>query len=174
MEAKATAMQRTEEPTPIKTTKRESIFEQMNEAINAISRRAFELFEENGRTPGHELEDWFKAERELLHPVHIQMTESDGSFEVRAEVPGFNEKELQISVEPTRLTIVGKRESTKEEKKGKTVYSESCSNQIFRTMDLPAEVDADKATATLKNGMLSLTIPKAAKARTVRIQPKVA
>jgi HSP20 family molecular chaperone IbpA len=39
-------------------------------------------------------------------------------------------------------------------------------------VELPAEVEAEKAAATLKNGMLQLTMPKAAKARTVRVQPK--
>ena len=90
-------------------------------------------------------------------------------------MPGFNEKEIEVSVEPRRLTITGKRETeTKEEKKGKTVYSESCSDQILRIVDLPANVDAEKATATLKNGVLHLTMPKAAKAKTIEIKPKAA
>jgi HSP20 family protein len=144
----------------------------MTEVFDAISRRAFELFENNGRAFGHDVEDWFKAEKELLHPVPIQITETGESVEVKAEVPGFNEKELEVNVEPRRLTITGKREPSKEEKKGQTIYSETHSDLLSRVVELPAEVEAEKAGATLKNGMLQLTMPKAAKARTVRVQPK--
>ncbi len=77
-------------------------------------------------------------------------------------------------MEPRRLTITGKRETNKEEKKGKTVYTETCSNQIFRVLDLPADVEPEKATTTLKNGMLQLTLPKIAKAQSAKTNPKVA
>jgi HSP20 family protein len=89
-------------------------------------------------------------------------------------VPGFDEKEIDISVEPRRLTITGKRATNKEEKKGNAVYSEFCSDQIQRVVDLPASVDARKVTATLKSGVLQLTMPKVAKARTIEIKPRVA
>jgi HSP20 family protein len=168
------AVQQAKEPISIKPAKPEGILDWMNEIFDAISRRAFEIFESNGQMSGHEFEDWFKAESELLHPVHVHMTESNEAIDVEAEVPGFNEKEIEISVEPRRLTITGKRESKNEQKKGKTVYSETCSDQVFRTVELPAEVETDKATATLKNGMLHLAMPKAAKARSVRIQAKSA
>jgi HSP20 family protein len=93
---------------------------------------------------------------------------------LKVEVPGFSEKELEIGVEPHQLTITGKRESSKEEKKGKTIRSESTSDQILRTVDLPKEIDPGKVIATLKNGMLELTLPKVAQAQTVRVRPKVA
>ena len=48
---------------------------------------------------------------DLLHPVHVNIAESGESLEVKAEVPGFSEKEIEVSVEPSRLTITGKRET---------------------------------------------------------------
>ena len=89
-------------------------------------------------------------------------------------MPGFTEKELEVSVEPGRLTISGKHESSKEEKKGKTVYSETSSAGILRTLTLPAEVDAGKASATLKDGILTLTLPKVAKAQAVSVKSAAA
>jgi HSP20 family protein len=168
----ATAMKRAEEP--IKPIKYPSLFDQMEGTFNALTRRAYEIFESNGRAFGRDLENWFQAEKELLHPVPVNITESDESFEVKAEVPGFNEKEIEISVQPGRLTITGKRETKKEEKKGKTVCEESCSDQILRMVDLPSEIETDKVTATLKNGVLELTLPKVAEAQTLRIHPKAA
>jgi HSP20 family protein len=73
-----------------------------------------------------------------------------------------------VTVEPYRLTISGKRESSKEEKKGKTTYCETCSDEVFRVIGLPVEVDTEKITATLKDGILQLTMPRTAKARTVQ------
>lgn len=151
-----------------------TVFDQVEATFNALARRAYEIFDGNGRKLGHDLEDWFQAERELLHPVKVTVTESERTLEVKAEVPGFNEKELEIGVEPRKLVITGKREFSKEEKKGKVVYSESSSDQLFRIIELPAEVDATKAAATLKNGILEITMPKMLAAQPVRVQPKAA
>ena len=170
--AETTAVRRAEEP--IRPIKYGSLFDQLENTFNTIARRAYEIFEANGRAFGRDLEHWFRAERELLHPVLVNVTETDGSFEMKAEVPGFNEKEIEIGVEPRRLTITGKREAKKEEKKGKTVWAESCCDQILRTVDLPADIETDNVTATLRNGVLELTLPKVAKAHTLRIHPKAA
>src|SRR6516225_7050711 len=91
--AETTAVRRAEEP--IRPIKYASLFDQMENVFNRIARRAYEIFEGNGRAFGRELGDWFQAERELLHPVPVNVTESDGSFEMKAEVPGFNEKEIK-------------------------------------------------------------------------------
>ena len=146
----------------------------MQAIFDNIARRAYDIFESNGRQWGHDIEDWFKAEKELLHPVQISVAETDQALEIKAEVPGFNEKELEISVEPQRLTITGKHESSKKEKKGKTVYSEIRASNIFRSIDLPVEVNAAQAVATLKDGVLSLTIPKSVKAQAVRVKAAAA
>src|SRR5512137_27245 len=150
------AVRRAEEP--MKPIKYGSVFDQIQDTFNALSRRAYEIFEGNGRALGRDWEDWFQAERELLHPVHVSVEAFDDSFAVKAEVPGFSEKELEINLEPRRLTITGKREAKKEEKKGKTVYAERCCDEILRMVDLPAEVETDKVNATLKNGVLEFTL----------------
>ncbi len=174
MSEKGTAVQVAKQPTSVTPIAPENLFERANVMFDAISRRAYEFFEGKGRLFGRELEDWFQAEREFLHPVHIHVTESGDALEVKAEVPGFSEKELEINIEPRRLVISGKRETKKEEKRGKTVYSETCADQIMRVIDLPANVETEKVTATLKNGVLELNLPKSAKARSVRIEPKAA
>jgi len=157
-----------------KIVKFEQLADRVTSLFDDITRRAYQIFESNGRQFGRDIEDWFQAERELLHPVHIYIVETDQALEVKAEVPGFTDKELEVSVEPKQLTITGKHETTKEEKKGKTIYSETRSCDILRVVSLPVEVDAAKASATLKNGVLSLMVPKAAKAQAVRVQAKSA
>jgi len=170
------AVQRAKEPATIQIQapagKPENPLDRMNAIFEDIARRAFEIFEGNGRVFGRELENWFQAERELLHPVNVELAETEAAFELKAEVPGFSEKELEISVEPRRVVIAGKHETKTEEKKGKMVRSEASAEQILRVVELPTPVDTTKAAATLlKNGILTVTMPKAAPAQPVRIKP---
>jgi HSP20 family protein len=169
----ATAMQPAIVPVAVKQSATGDVFDRMQQTYDEIARRAFEIFDNNGRR-GHDLEDWFRAESELLHPVHLEMAESDDNLTVRAEVPGFSTKELEINVEPRRLTIAGKHEAQEESKQGKTIYSERCAKEVLRVVDLPAEVDSSKVSAMLKDGILKIELPKAAHAKAVRIEPKTA
>jgi HSP20 family protein len=146
----------------------------MHSLYDRIAGRAFEIFDGKGRHDGHDLDDWFQAETEVLHPLHIEVAESPEALTVRAEVPGFKLHELQVNVEPRRVTITGKRETKEESKTNKTIYSETCSDQVLRVIDLPAAVDADKAKATLKDGILELDMPKATPAKSVKVEPKAA
>jgi HSP20 family protein len=165
------AIQTTSTPTSIKVVEPKSLFERINKMHEKIERRAYEIFRGNGGSFKHDIDDWFKAEAELLHPVHVNVTEADGALTAKAEVPGFEAKDLNIGLEPHRLTISGKRESHKEEKqKGNAVYAERCSNEILRLVDLPVEIDPAKTTATLKNGIIELTMPKVAEARKAAIK----
>lgn len=160
---------------PFKVAELEKIFGQVRELHDMISRRAFELFEKGGSIFGRDLEDWFKAESELLHPVNISIKETDVGLKVMAEVPGFKAEELEVSVEPRRLTITGKREGGKEEKKkGKTVYSERDSEIIMRVVELPTEVNTEAVSAVLKDGVLEFTMPKATPEKKVAIEQKAA
>jgi HSP20 family protein len=167
-------MQPTKAPIVVKQSATGDVFDRIQQIYGEIARRAFEIFDNHGRWLGNDLEDWFRAESELLHPVHLEIAESDANLTVQAEVPGFSTKELEINVEPRRLTIAGKHEAQEESKKGKTIYSERCAKEILRVVDLPAEVDSSKVSAILKDGILKMELPKAAHAKAVRIEPKTA
>jgi HSP20 family protein len=170
----ATAMQPAKAPVAVKQSATGDVFDRIQQIYGEIARRAFEIFDNNGRWLGNDLEDWFRAESELLHPVHLEIAESDANLTVQVEVPGFSTKELEINVEPRRLTIAGKHEAQEESKKGKTIYSERCAKEILRVIDLPAEVDSSKVSAILKDGILKMELPKAAHVKAVRIEPKTA
>jgi HSP20 family protein len=165
-------VQRAKETAPAKPTGSTNIFDRINEVRDSIAKRAFEIFEGKGRWLGRELDDWLRAESELLHPMHLELAESDSDLTVKAEVPGFNAKELEINIEPRRLTVTGKRETKDETKRGKTVYSELCGNEILRVIDLPAEVDISNVSAVLKDGMLNIKMAKAAAPKSVRVELK--
>jgi HSP20 family protein len=165
----ATAMQTTKGAAPVRWGV-ESLFDDI---YDSVARRAFELFESNGRWLGRDWADWLQAESEVLHPIPLEVKESDGDYTLRAEVPGFAAKEIEIRVEPYQVSIAGKHETKEEEtKKGRTICSELRANQILRTVSLPAHIDTGKVSATLKDGVLTVELPKAEADKSVRIEPK--
>ncbi len=151
-----------------------SLDKDMNELYDKIAQRAFSFFGDEGWIHGHDLDHWLKAESEFLTPVSVELSETDAEVSVRAEVPGFSEKDLEIGAEPGRLFIKGRVEKTTEEKKKKTIYSEISSNEIFRSINLPSDVDPEKVTAVLKNGVLDITMAKAVLAKKVAVMTKAA
>ncbi|MGB8064606.1 MAG: Hsp20 family protein [Candidatus Sulfotelmatobacter sp.] len=166
----AAVMERTEEPELVKHGS-EEISNQSSQIYDLIAHRAFDIFESRGGSPGHELEDWFRAESELLHPVRLNVTESNDEYIVRAEVPGFGSKEIRVIVEPLHVAISGKRETREDEENGKTICSESRAGRIFRILDLPSVVDTSKVSTTLKDGVLIVDLPKAQNVEKVHAEP---
>jgi HSP20 family protein len=150
----------------------EKLFEQMKEFSQSVARRAYGYFEARGREFGHDLEDWVRAESELMRRVSVEVKETDGQITVRAEVPGFAADEIKIGVEPQRLVISGKSKKTTEEKKEQTLLSEFRPNQFCRELRLHAEVEPDKTTAVLKDGILELVFAKGAESKPVAVEVK--
>jgi HSP20 family protein len=138
-----------------------------------ISHRAHELFQTRGQEHGHDLEDWLHAESELLRPVPIEISEEGNQLTVTASIPGFKAKEIEVSAEPNRLTICGNSEESNEERSEKTFYSEYRSNQVCRLVDLPRQVDNANAKATLKDGVLTVTLPTVVEGKASTVDIKV-
>lgn len=147
----------------------EKMFDRMEELTCETARRAYDFFEQRGGEFGSELEDWFKAEREILRPVPVEIKESNGNILVSAAVPGFEPKELEVSVQDKTLIISGETESHKKEEEENTIVQEWKSNKIFRQLSLPSSVEKNKAEAHLKNGILELSLPKAAGAESTKV-----
>ena len=148
------------------------LFEHTQDVSNLIARRAFEIFESRGHVHGNDREDWFLAESELLTPVKFHLSESGEQLMARAEVPGFNREEIKVSVEPRRLSISGKAEPHEDHPSGKHAHSLRHAQLMFRVIDLPTEVDLSKAKATFHDGTLEVLMPKAAPAKSVRVETK--
>jgi HSP20 family protein len=100
--------------------------------------------------------------------------EDDGTnFVLRADVPGLTEEDLQVSVAGNTVTLRGERKVQVPE--GYSTHRRERSAVSFaKSYQLPTRVDADKVTATLKHGVLTLTLPKVADARPRQISVKAA
>jgi len=122
---------------------------------HAIAYHAYELYEARGHSHGHDLEDWFHAETDLTQPVAVEAKDSGDRLTLHAEMPRFSAQEVKIGVEPRRVLIWGSLERTQ------PPTDPAVHPQVLRTVDLPAEVDPTRAQATLKDGVLDVSLPKA-------------
>lgn len=168
MVTKSSGVRKVKESISMEMAELEALVARMNSITEHIARRAYEIFASESYVVGHDVEHWLRAESELFHPVHLHIVETEQSIDVNAEVPGFSETELKVNIHPHWLTITGKREIEKKPSKTRAIHSDVCASEIFRMIRLPAEVKAGKATAKLKNGILSLSIPKAEKVKVIR------
>lgn len=152
----------------------EQLFEQMKELTQNIAKRAYDFFEARGREFGRELDDWFRAESEVLRRVPVEIKEEGDKLIVRAEVPGFKAEDIKVSVEPQRVVISGKTEAKEEKQEAQTVYSEWRANQFCRALTLPHEIDPATAVATIKEGVLELALTKTETQAPVEVAVKTA
>ena len=130
------------------------------EINDLIACRAHELFESSGFTHGHADDDWLRAESEILLQAPVDVTETETGFTIRADVPGFGEKDLEVRVAPRSLCITGKRQELSDQKEGTTIYSERRSTHIFRVVGLPAEIDPGTVNTTVSEGLLETKLLK--------------
>lgn len=108
--------------------------------------------------------------RSELPAVDIRETESEYLMEV--ELPGRTEKDVEVKLENTLLTISSTKDEKKEEKKNGYVLRERRSAHFSRSFVLPEGVDSEKIAAEFKNGILKLSFPKvpAAKPKTIEVK----
>jgi len=93
------------------------------------------------------------------------VVETDAGVEVTIELPGMEEKDIEVTLTDEAVTIRGeKKVERKEEKKGYYV-SERSYGSVYRTVPLPSGVDSDKAEAKFRNGVLSVHLPHSSEAR---------
>jgi HSP20 family protein len=95
----------------------------------------------------------------------VDVIDRDDEVVVRASVPGYRKEDIQISVSNSLLTIEGESKAEKKEEKGDYTRCEISRAAFTRTIALPAEVDDSKARASMKDGLLELTLPKREKAK---------
>src|SRR5260370_38681119 len=86
--------------------------EPAQEINDLIARRAYELFESGGFTHGHADEDWLLAESEILLQAPVDVTETETGLTIRADGPGFREKDLELRASPRPLGITAKRQAS--------------------------------------------------------------
>jgi HSP20 family protein len=129
------------------------------EPMHELSR----LRDEMDRVFGHMAGEVFPADGQKWGPA-VDVREEDDRLIVKADLPGVKKDDVDITATEDSITIQGHSEEEKEEKKDGYYRRERHSGSFSRVLPLPAMVDADKAQAEFKDGTVTITLPKVAKA----------
>ncbi len=103
----------------------------------------------------------------------VDVTETDEVVTVKAEIPGMEAKDIEVSLSGNMLTIQGEKKQEKEEKNESYHRVERSYGKFRRDIELPAEVVAEKISATHKNGILKIQLPKSAREKKEEVKVKI-
>jgi HSP20 family protein len=95
----------------------------------------------------------------------VDVTETEKGYKVVAELPGMDEKNIEVKITNGMLTIKGEKQEDKEEEKQDYYVRERSFGSFERTLPVPDGVDLDKVDASFKNGVLTVALPKTAEAQ---------
>ncbi|HUJ60995.1 MAG TPA: Hsp20/alpha crystallin family protein [Kofleriaceae bacterium] len=122
--------------------------------------------------PFREMQSFFGRESEVFDP-DFEIADHKDRFVFRADLPGVKESDLEVKLTGNRLTISGKRESEHEDKADSYYACERSYGSFTRSFTLPTDqADLDHATADLRDGVLTIAIPKLAQAQSRSISVK--
>jgi HSP20 family protein len=99
---------------------------------------------------------------EQARTMRMDVSETDQAYTVRAEMPGYEKQDINVSIDGHTVTIRAKHDQAQPQTPhpGTMVRSERFHGEQYRSFTLPQEVDDQKASASCKNGVLELTLPK--------------
>jgi HSP20 family protein len=106
-------------------------------------------------------------------PPRLDVTETEKTFEIQADLPGVEKEDIKVSVDGQRITIEADCRRANERREGETVvYAERTARKFMRSFTLSTEVDDESAQARFENGVLQMSLPKkqGAEARRLTIQ----
>jgi HSP20 family protein len=126
--------------------------------------RLWDSFLEGGLIRRGEETEWLPS---------LDVAETKNELVVKAEVPGMDPKDIDISLSDGMLTIRGEKRQEKEEKEADYHLVERSYGSFTRSVQLPKEVQSDKIGASYKNGILKISLPKSEEAKKKEIKIKV-
>jgi HSP20 family protein len=112
------------------------------------------------RRSAFDIEPFWRRELSFGATPAVDIAEKDNAYEITADLPGMEEKNIEVKVSDGNLTIKGEKREEKEEKKKDYYLQERHFGSFERSFGLPEGVDPDKIEASFKKGVLTVTLPK--------------
>lgn len=164
-------MNQTDKKIPVETeeksTKPASTTSSALRPLESLRRQVDRLFEDFDRgwhlpfsRSSFDIEPFWRRELSFAGMPAVDIIEKDDAFEITAELPGMDEKNIQIKLSNGTLTIKGEKTDEREEKKKDYHLSERHYGSFQRTFGVPDGVDPEKIEAHFSKGVLTLTLPK--------------
>ncbi len=131
-----------------------SPFSELHQQMNDL----FDSFVEGfGLAPDTALD---RANRTWMTAPNVDVSETDDEIRVTADLPGMDEKDIQVTLDQDVLTIKGEKKQEHEEKKRNYHLVERSYGEFYRTIPLPGAVQSEKIKASFKKGVLTVALPK--------------
>lgn len=143
----------------------------MMDAFNNLEHKIENMFHNLWHNPFHHEES-----KEFSFPVtfnafpKMDVIDRDKELVIKAELPGIDKEDIDVSIANNRLLVKAKSRHEEKEEKGDFIKQEIRSSEVYRSVQLPGEVDDDKVKTSFKNGLLELTIPKKEKSHRKHIK----
>ncbi|MDW7712234.1 MAG: Hsp20/alpha crystallin family protein [Deferrisomatales bacterium] len=131
------------------------------EPVRSLRQEVDRLFEDFFRGWPRPWAGSLLGQAEAAYAPSIDLRETDKELVLTAEVPGLRKEDVDVNIQEQSVTIRGERKEEKETKEQSYYYRESSFGSFQRVVPLPVPVAAEKAKAKLKDGVLTLTLPKA-------------
>lgn len=107
---------------------------------------------------------WSEASRSLVNfTPKLDIRETEREYVITGEFPGMQDKDIQIELKDNTVTFSGEKKFEHEQKEGEKTYVERSYGSFTRTIPFAVEIDEDNTSAAMRNGVLTLTIPKSEK-----------
>ncbi len=167
----ASKLQVKQEAKPTAAVARTSSLWQPFESLRQEMDRVFEDFTRGfGRLPLSrslfDAEPMLRYESSVgLSAPAVDVVEKENEFRITAELPGLDEKDVEVNIADDVLSIRGEKKEEREEKAKNYHLSERRYGSFQRTFQLPAGIDAEKIAATFQKGVLTVTLPKTPEAQ---------
>lgn len=135
------------------------IFEAIEKQFEAVRRRAFDLFEKRGCQNGQELDDWLKAERELMGAPATELSEKDGVYRLTVALAGFEGKDVEVIATPVEVILHAEASEKTPGKAGSDLDAGVSKSEVYLRMEMPGAIDTEKVEAKFEKGVLQITAP---------------
>jgi len=118
------------------------------------------------------LEDFLPSHLINASPImpRVDILDQGDHYEVCAEIPGMDKKDIDIEINENHIVIKGEKRLSQEMNEEKFFHREMSYGKIMREITVPEKVNQEKAKATYENGLLKITLPKADRAKTSKIE----
>ncbi len=149
-----------------------SLISELDKNMEAVRWRAYKYFLERGGVDGKDLDDWLRAEREIIWTPGAEITRDDNTITLRVHAPGLEPESVQVTAAPESIFV--QSEAAHHHEAGAEVCLCEFAEKLYRRFDLPEKIDVKSVSAKLDKGILEIIAVKAQAAKNRQQAPAAA
>ncbi len=134
--------------------------EEIEAAHRAVQGKAFQFSQQDDGRYRSDCDNWLRAEKELFQAPECELVESDGSFHLRACLPGLEARQVQLMAMPDAIVMLAEQKGRRGADAGRVHFSELSANRVLRRIAFPSPIDIGKVEAKLELGVLQVVALK--------------